>query len=188
MTDRPDGRSKGMEQVIDAPRRDQEPAETAFEALYRDCRDDLFAYAFGLLRDRAAAEDVTALAFERAYRKRKRFDSRRGSPRAWIFGIARNAALDELRKAGRRAELLGDPEDSASPGAEDQTELSLSRTALRDALATLEPRERELIALKFFAGLGNSEIATVLGISASNAGTRLHRTIDKLRRSCDEAA
>ena len=49
-------------------------------------------------------------------------------------------------------------------------------------MARLELRERELIALRFFAGLGNGEIAEVLGISASNAGTRLHRAVDKLRR------
>ena len=55
------------------------------------------------------------------------------------------------------------------------------------ALATLEPRERELIALKFFAGLGNAEIASVLGVSESNAGTKLHRAVTKLREACDGA-
>ncbi len=50
------------------------PAKTglAFEQLYRGCRDDVFAYVMGLLRDVHAAEDATALAFERAYRKRRR--------------------------------------------------------------------------------------------------------------------
>jgi RNA polymerase sigma-70 factor, ECF subfamily len=75
-----------------------------FEALYRSSRDDVFAYVAGMLRDRAAAEDVTAAAFERAYRKRRSFDGRRGEPRAWLFGIARNAALDELRRRRRRRE------------------------------------------------------------------------------------
>src|SRR6187200_521253 len=74
-----------------------------FDALYRDARDDVFAYAATLLRDSAAAEDVTALAFERAYRRRSRFDASRGTPRAWLFGIARNAALDELRSRKRAA-------------------------------------------------------------------------------------
>src|ERR671912_2742773 len=72
-----------------------------FDALYRESRDDVFAYAATLLRDGAAAEDVTAMAFERAYKKRSRFDARRGSPRAWLFGIVRNAALDELRRRKR---------------------------------------------------------------------------------------
>ncbi len=51
--------------------------------------------------------------------------------------------------------------------------------------SSLEPRERELIALKFFAGLANAEIAQVLGIGESNAGTRLHRAMTKLREACD---
>src|SRR5688572_178724 len=72
-----------------------------FDALYRESRDDVFAYAATLLHDRTAAEDVTAQAFERAYRRRSRYDARRGSPRAWLFGIARNAALDELRRRKR---------------------------------------------------------------------------------------
>ena len=55
------------------------------------------------------------------------------------------------------------------------------------ALATLSARERELIALKYFAGLGNAEIAAVIGVSESNAGTRLHRAMEKLRKACDEA-
>src|SRR4029078_2915687 len=53
-----------------------------FDALYRDARDDVFAYTATLLRDSAAAEDVTAQAFERAYKRRSRFDARRRSPRA----------------------------------------------------------------------------------------------------------
>src|SRR5581483_6435444 len=52
-----------------------------FEALYRSSRDDVFAYVATLLRDRSAAEDITALAFERAYRRRRTFDRRRGEER-----------------------------------------------------------------------------------------------------------
>ena len=58
---------------------------------------------------------------------------------------------------------------------------------LTAALAELIPRERELVALKFFAGLSNAEIGAVVGISESNAGTRLHRAIEKLREACDGA-
>ena len=66
-----------------------------------------------MLRDRGAAEDVTAQAFERAFRKSKSYDARRGSERAWLFGIARNAALDELRKRKRTAEMAAEPADFA---------------------------------------------------------------------------
>ena len=59
---------------------------------------------------------------------------------------------------------------------------------MRTALAALPARDRELIALKFHAGLTNAELARVLGISESNAGTLLHRTMEKLRKACNATA
>jgi RNA polymerase sigma-70 factor, ECF subfamily len=156
-----------------------------FEALYRSSRDDVFAYVATLLRDRSAAEDVTELAFERAYRRRRTFDRRRGEERAWLFGIARNAALDELRRRRRLATLVADPEDSAAETLEDGAEVALARTMVRQALAKLPAREREIVALKFHGGLSNAELARVLGVSESNAGTLLHRTMEKLRKACN---
>ena len=158
-----------------------------FDALYRSARDDLFAYAATLLRDRAAAEDVTSLAFERAYRRRRGFQPERGSARAWLFGIARNAALDELRRRKRAATMETEPAADA-PGPDDEAERALRRAALRVALQSLAPRDRELIALKFHAGLDNAELAVVLGVSVSNAGTLLHRAVQKLRKAIDEHA
>jgi RNA polymerase sigma-70 factor, ECF subfamily len=155
-------------------------ADLAFEELYRASRDDVYAYVAGLLRDRSAAEEVTATAFERAFRKRRRFDSRRGGARAWLFGIARNAALDELRRRRRQAELAADPADVGRL----QADHDERRSSVVAALGGLDARERELVALKFFAGLSNAEVAAVLGISESNAGTKLHRVITKLREAC----
>jgi RNA polymerase sigma factor (sigma-70 family) len=162
-------------------------ADFDFERLYRSSRDDVYAYAAGLLRDRAAAEEVTAVAFERAYRKRRHFDPRRGDGRAWLFGIARNAALDELRRRGRQAALAAEPADTGNPAGAASSERSEIRLILLSALESLPGHERELVALKFFAGLSNAEIARVLGISESNAGTKLHRVVNKLREACDES-
>ena len=158
-----------------------------FEALYRAARDDLYAYVATLLRDRAAAEDVTAAAFERAYRKQRTYKPARGSERAWLFGIARNAALDELRRRKRTAALAAEPADVAATAPEDAAETALRRAAVRVALAQIDGRERELIALKFHAGLDNAEIAAVLGVSVSNAGTQLHRAMTKLREAVEHA-
>ncbi len=155
------------------------------EALYRSNRSDVYAYVHALLRDRPAAEDVTELTFERAYRRLRSFDRRLGQERAWLFGIARNAALDELRRRRRLRALVVDPRDVEGTGPDDGAEVALRRTAVRAALATLPGRDRELIALKFHAGLSNAEIARVLGVSESNAGTLLHRAIEKLRKACD---
>ena len=164
-----------------------------FESLYRTSRDDIYAYVVTLLRDPAAAEDITALAFERAYRRRRTFDRRRGDERAWLFGIARNAALDELRRRRRVAALVTDPEDAAEPEerrarGRDGAEVALRRTAVESALAKLPAREREIVALKFHAGMSNAELARVLGVSESNAGTLLYRTMEKLRKACNATA
>src|SRR5262245_52489604 len=172
--------------VAAAPEKIDE-SRIAFEGLYRESRDDVYAYVSGLLRDRSAAEEVTAQAFERAWRKRRQLDRGRGTPRAWLFGIARNAALDELR---RRSHLAHGDAD-ASPGVDasvsaDHADAEVDRAMLRAALDSLTGRERELVALKYFAGLSNAEIGTVIGVSETNAGTRLHRAVEKLRRSIDE--
>ena len=182
-------RNRGVNQTVAAAASEiPTDADVAFDELYRRDRDDVHAYVAGLLRDRSAAEDVTALAFERAYRRRRSFNPKRGTRRAWLFGIARNAALDELRRRRRHATLVAEPVDEAAIPPEQGAEVAIRRAALRAALASLAPRERELVALKFFAGLTNPEIAGVIGISETNAGTRLHRVIQKLRRACDEAA
>ena len=158
-----------------------EPA-AAFGDLYRDTVRDVFAYVATLLGDRSLAEDVVAQAFERAYRKRGSFNPRRGSRRAWIFGIARNAALDELRKRKRTATL---PAEHAGLQVGDDAELVAQRATVRAALQALEPRDREIVALRFHGDLTNAEIAKLLGVSESNAGTRLHRAMTKLREACD---
>ena len=150
-----------------------------FAELYRGSAADVYAYVATLVGDRTAAEDVTAAAFERAWRKRGSFDARRGSSRAWLFGIARNAALDELRARRRTVALAVEPE-----APDDDAETLVRRATVRAALASLEPRERELVALKFHGGLTNGELARVLHTSESNVGTRLHRAVTKLREAC----
>jgi RNA polymerase sigma-70 factor, ECF subfamily len=165
--------------------------ERAFDALYRESVADVHAYAISLLGDRAAAEDVTALAFERLYRARARLDRGRGTPRAWLFAIARNASLDELRRRARRSELpASESLDSRQPVEHlehlEQLEQLERRATVRDALATLTMRDREVVLLKFHGQLSNAELARALGISESNAGTRLHRALERLRATCRE--
>jgi RNA polymerase sigma-70 factor (ECF subfamily) len=158
--------------------------DEAFAALFRECGADVHAYASSLLGNSSAAEDVTALAFERLYKSRSRLDHGRGTARAWLFAIARNAALDELRR--RRRQPQGELPDEL-PGDQD-AEAALDqiarRTTVRDALAALPLREREVVLLKFHGQLSNSELARALGVSESNAGTRLHRALTRLREQC----
>jgi RNA polymerase sigma-70 factor (ECF subfamily) len=187
----PSGRGDGGE--LDVPE---------FERLFRDCAGDVHGYVYSLLGDRAGAEDVTALAFERLYRSRARLDRRRGTPRAWLFTVARNAALDELRRRRRHLGDAREPEriDLDPTGAvafagrtheadlAEAIEQAERRATVHAALLALPLREREIVLLKFHGQLTNGELARVLGISQSSAGTRVHRALTRLRRSCVELA
>ena len=156
----PARRSRGVNETLTVPiSARQTTGRLDFDALYRSSRDDVYAYVATMLGDRAAAEDVTALAFERAMRRRATYRAGRGSERAWLFGIARNAALDELRRRKRTVALLTDPADE--PVGDHDERSPLDRAVVRAALNALAPRERELIALKFHAGLSNAELARV---------------------------
>jgi RNA polymerase sigma-70 factor, ECF subfamily len=158
-----------------------EPAATelSFEELYRRAFPRVYAYVATMLRDRSAAEEVTAQAFERAYRKRRSYRPGRGSADAWLFGIARNAALDELRRRRRRAAIEAEVADAAAESPDDHAERAIRREAVR------APHERDLVALRYSGGLSHAEIARVVGGTESNAATRLHRVIEKLRKACD---
>ena len=160
--------------------------DATFAALFRECAADVHAYAISLLGDRTAAEDVIALAFERLYRARARLNHSRGTPRAWLFAIARNAALDELRRRRRQPQSELPEELSGDQDSEAALEHIARRATVRDALSALPLREREVVLLKFHGQLSNSELAKALDVSESNAGTRLHRALTRLREECDE--
>ena len=156
----------------------------AFDALFGECAADIHAYAISLLGDRAAAEDVTALAFERLYRARRRLDLTAGR-RAGV------AVFDRAQRCARRAAHAGAPRLELERGcrrASARTRSSASpgraRTVLAGRSRSCALRERELVLLKFHGQLSNGELARALGISESNAGTRLHRALTRLRECC----
>ena len=188
--DAPLRRSTRRDQHLDPPsHRHTVRAGLDFEALYRAARDDVFAYVATLLGDRSAAEDVTASAFERAYRRQRTYKSARGlrarlAVRHRPQRRARRAAPPQAqRRADRRARRRRRAPRRRTPPT---PRCAAPRCA--PPSPTLPPRERELIALKFHAGLDNAELAAVLGVSVSNAGTMLHRAVTKLRKAIDEHA
>ena len=88
-----------------------------------------------------------------------------------------------MRRRKRTIALVVDPADpeAAHAAAADEDP---RRSTVRHAMASLDARDRELVALKFHAGLSNAEIGTLLGVSETNAGTRVHRAVTKLREAC----
>ena len=156
-----------------------------WDAAYRTEMPRVFNYFRYRAFDRATAEDLTSATFEKAWRSRGRYRRDRAAVSTWLLAIARNVAIDHLRRS--RPEL---PLDEGTPGPPETPETAALRQAdarrLRALLGRLPVREQELLALKYGAGATNRAIATLTGLSESNVGTILHRTIEALRSQWDE--
>jgi RNA polymerase sigma-70 factor (ECF subfamily) len=143
-------------------------AEAELDAVHR--------YLVFLTGNRAVAEDLTGETFEKAFRAWRRFDPRRGTPRAWLCRIARSAALDHFRAEERRRRR----EERYARGAAEVGEIVLGPSALEAAVAQLTPAEREVVALRVLLDLDGPTAARVLGISPTACSTRLSRALKRL--------
>jgi RNA polymerase sigma factor (sigma-70 family) len=151
-------------------------ARPAFAAVAEAELDAVHAYLLFLTGDRDAAEDLTGTTFEKAFRRWRRFDPRRGTARAWLCGIARNVALDYFRAEDRRRRR----EDRYARGIATTTEPAWVDDAAATALKQLAPAEREVVALRVVLELDGPTAARVLGISATACSTRLSRALKRL--------
>ena len=142
---------------------------------------NFFRYRLGI-DDDAAAQDLTASTFEKAWRARKQYQHNLAAFSTWLFTIARNAAVDHYRA---RAPVVPLDEAAmvaaASATPEAQTALRSDAARLAVLLRTLSDRDRDLIALKYGAEMSNRDIAQATGLSESNVGTILHRAVQALR-------
>jgi RNA polymerase sigma-70 factor (ECF subfamily) len=154
-----------------------------FVRLYQELFPPVYGYIRFRVRDPHAAEDLTALVFERALARLATVrDVARVRP--WIFTIARNAIVDERRR--RRIDLDLESADALEHlWVESPEEDALQRDEARRLLAhlaALDDRERELIGLRFAAGLANREVGEICGLSEANVAQIVHRAVVKLRR------
>ena len=140
-------------------------------------------YLVFLTGNRAVAEDLTGETFEKAFRSWRRFDPRRGTPRAWLCRIARSAALDHFRAEERRRRR----EERYARGAREVEETELGPSALEAALGQLSPAEREVVALRVLLELDGPSAARVLGISPTACSTRLSRARKRLEELMRDA-
>jgi RNA polymerase sigma-70 factor (ECF subfamily) len=136
----------------------------------------VYAYVAYRIGEGPDAEDVTSETFARALRYRSSFDPKQGEPIAWLLGIARRCIAD-ARAVGRGELELFD--QVAAPG-ELEAE-SIERLDLRRAVLTLDPRARELVALRYGADLKARQIAELVGDRTNTVEVALHRALDQLR-------
>ena len=156
-----------------------------WDAVYREEMPRVFNYFRYRGFERATAEDLTSATFEKAWRARDRYRRDRAAVSTWLLAIARNAAIDHLRRSRTAVPLVeASLRDEETPETQALREAQSRR--LRALLATLPERERELLALKYGAEATNRAIATITGLGESNVGTILHRTIGTLRARWDE--
>ena len=142
-----------------------------------------FAYRVGNLQ---AAEDLTSSTFEKAWKARQQFKREKGVVDQWLFGIARRVLADQKRQQ----ELpLADLEPGLI-GSDFSVEEIIDNNQRFQKLAVMlksqSDRSRELISLKYGAGLNNREIAALTGLTESNVGTILHRAVKQLREQWED--
>jgi RNA polymerase sigma factor (sigma-70 family) len=150
--------------------------------------DDVRRYLVVFTGDVAAADDLAAETFERAFRRWRRYDVRRGPELPWLCGIARRVALDHFRAETRRRRR----EERFARETRPEAEPSLAGLSpeLEDALGTLSAGEREVVALRVVLDLDAEATARLLGIGRTACSMRLARALDKLaeRMSADAVA
>lgn len=131
------------------------------------------AYRIGAGPD---SEDVTSEVFARALRYRKSYDGSKGTPGAWLTGIARRVLAE---RATQDRDTVSEVPDTAGPGRlEDE---SVSRLTMQAAVATLGERDRELVALRYGADLTAAQIGELLDLSPNAVEVALHRALRRLR-------
>lgn len=153
-----------------------------WDAFYSEQASRIYNYFRYRTGDNQTAQDLTAITFEKAWRARAQYRSDRAPVQVWLFGIARNTAIDHFRRRRYTKVSIEAAYNLASPASvEGEAQRRFDIARLNELLADLPERERELIALKYGASLTNRAIAGVTGLSESNVGVILHRTIKKLR-------
>ena len=136
----------------------------------------VYAYTAYRLGDGPEAEDATSDTFERALRYRSSYDPRKGPPVAWLLGIARRCVDDVV---AARIPTEGEPEERPAGG--DLEGEAATRLDVTAAVAELDERDRELIALRYGADLKASQIAELLGLKTNAVEVAIHRALKRLR-------
>lgn len=161
-------------------------AEVDWDAVYADRLPAVYNYFRYRVGDGAMAEDLTSITFEKAWRGRRGYRRDLAGFATWMMAIARNVATDHFRAERRHAPLEAALDVTTGVTPEDLAEQRSNLERLGRLLKTLPDRDRELIALKYGAELTNRAIASMTGLSESNVGTLLHRTVQALRAQWQE--
>jgi RNA polymerase sigma-70 factor (ECF subfamily) len=154
-------------------------------ALHNDHAGALWSYALRLTGgDRSRAEDVVQETMLRAWRHPRVLDQSQGSPRAWLFTVARRIAIDGWRGAASRSEVSTGMPPELPIG--DGTDRAVQGWLVADALAELSARHREVLILCFFQGHSVADAAGRLGVAEGTVKSRTHYALRALKLVLEE--
>ena len=156
----------------------------AFAALYKQTNAKLYGVVARILTRGDAAADALQEVYVRIWEKAGEFDPLKGSPLAWMATIARNRALDEVRRV--RPVSLEDQPEGFEPAAEEinplaARERSEGLTALVDCLKALDEEKRAIVLLAYYRGSSREALAKRFGRPVPTIKTWLHRSLAQLR-------
>jgi RNA polymerase sigma-70 factor (ECF subfamily) len=151
----------------------------AFEVLYRRYARSVFGLALRRLGDRSRAEDAVQETFASIWRSARSYKPERGPGAPWLYAVARNAIVDRSRvRAEPPMEAPDEAADEAGPL--ELAEQSWVSWRVHRALEELPEREREVVALAYWSGLSQSEVAEFLGIPLGTVKTRTRAALARL--------
>ncbi len=153
----------------------------ALAALYDRYAGLLLAMANRMLGDKTVAEDLVQDVFMEVWRRAHAFDPSRGTVRTWLLVRLRSRALDRLRSATHRREVMVDEPREQAPVTSEDPELSPDRALVREAIQQLPEDQRLVIELSYFHGLSSSEIAEHMGSPIGTVKSRTAAALGKLR-------
>src|SRR3954471_8847188 len=138
--------------------------------------------------DRPAAEEIVQDVFLAIWRKAETYDPARGALRPWLLRIAHLRIINELRRRGRRPQLLPDPDGlhyttalDQRPQPEEEAWQEYRRAVVQEAVEHLPPPQQQALRLAFFDDLTHEQVASFLNIPLGTAKTRIRTGMQKLR-------
>lgn len=164
--------------------------QAALATLYDRSSPQVYGLIFKILNNREAAEEVTLDVYAQVWKQAHSFDETRGTPGGWLMMLARTRAIDRFRSGLAERGKLEDLDvasffSSQDPTPDQEIEEQQRQQQVRQALSLLSAEQREAIALGYFYGLSQSEIADKLGLRLGTVKTRMRLGMIKLRETLE---
>ena len=155
----------------------------AFSALFRHFAPKVRAFSRSRGANRANAEELVQEVMLAVWRRAETYDPDKASAATWIYAIARNRMLDELRRPALPELSTGEVREEAAEEPEHELRIDGARAAsrLRQALASLPPEQSELIQIAYYEGLSQRDLAARLDLPLGTVKSRTRLALDRLR-------